>query len=88
MRFTDPWSAFLNVFTERRPRYYGGDGTIHATRHLDVEVCDGRVVAVWFRCQMLPFRQRDVESQRAAEMTGVDDPCDLIGVEVLDPGRC
>ena len=41
-------------------RYYGDGTTIHSTGHLDVEVFEGKVVAVWFRCQMLPFEQADV----------------------------
>lgn len=57
----------------RRPnlatRYYGGNGTIHRTGHLDVETRNGRVVAVWFRCQMLPFEQHELDSdERAKDM--------------------
>lgn len=38
--------------------FYGGDGTIHQTGHVDVQLNkDGDVVAVWFRCRMLPFEQ-------------------------------
>lgn len=53
-------------------RTYGFDGTIHGTEHLDVEVdAAGKVVAVWFRCQYLPFRQSAADSQRAADMTSM-----------------
>lgn len=53
-------------------RYYGGDGTIHRTGQLDVEVdAWGNVVAVWFRCQPLPFKQVRVAEPRAAEMRGM-----------------
>ena len=38
--------------------FYGGDGTIHQTGHVDVQLNkDGEVVAVWFRCRMLPFEE-------------------------------
>lgn len=46
-------------------RQYGPLGTVHRTTHLDVETCAGRVVAVWFRCQQLPFVQAKVSPQRA-----------------------
>jgi hypothetical protein len=37
-------------------RYYGDGGTIHASGTIDIQVdADGRVVAVWFRCQNLPW---------------------------------
>ena len=47
---------------------YGHDKTIHGTTHLDVEVRDGRVVAVWFRCMALPFVQHNTNLDRALEM--------------------
>ena len=38
--------------------FYGGDGTWHSTGTVDVQLNkDGDVVAVWFRCRMLPFTQ-------------------------------
>lgn len=49
--------------------FYGGDKTIHQTGHVDVQLNKhGQVVAVWFRCQMLPFKEsreytRDSEPQ-------------------------
>lgn len=72
----------------RPGRYYGDGGTIHASTALDVETTqDGRVVAVWFRCQMLPFEQVAVEGARASEMisaySGAEVPV-LTGVEVQD----
>lgn len=40
------------------PGFYGGNGTIHSTGTVDVQLNkDGDVVAVWFRCRMLPFTQ-------------------------------
>ena len=38
-------------------RIYGRDGTIHGTHYLDVETVGSEVIAVWFRCQLLPFKQ-------------------------------
>lgn len=50
-------------------RFYGRNGTIHGTEQLDVEIdAQGLVVAVWFRCQPLPFRQANVLNQRADDM--------------------
>lgn len=66
-------------------RFYGDGGTIHGTTQLDVEVDKhGTVIAVWFRCQMLPFRQVDVDDQRAALLRCSILP-KITGVEVLDP---
>lgn len=69
-------------------RYYGGDGTIHGNSELDVEVDSyGRVVAVWFRCQMLPFQQVQVDKRRADEMrtaAGEGGLPALTGVELSD----
>lgn len=66
-------------------RFYGDNGTIHGNTSLDVEVCDGRVVSVWFRCQQLPFKQSIVDAKRAKEMdeSHVEALC-LTGVEILD----
>lgn len=68
-------------------RYYGDGGTIHATRHLDVETHLGDVVAVWFRCRTLPFVQHEVDAARADAMrgSGATAPA-LTGVEVVDGG--
>lgn len=49
-------------------RFYGGEGTIHGTQHLHVETFRGTVVAVWFRCQPLPFEQCEVDGPRATDM--------------------
>lgn len=65
-------------------RFYGGDNTIHQTEQLQVEVSNGRVVSVWFRCQMLPFEQVDVGGSRVDEMTDNPYPTTvrLIGVQL------
>lgn len=66
-------------------RFYGDGGTIHGNTSLDVEVCDGRVVSVWFRCQQLPFRQLEVDSRRASDMEASHvEVLRLTGVEILD----
>lgn len=50
-------------------RIYGDDKTIHRTKVVDVEVNkDGKVVAVWFRCQPLPFKQSLADTGRANDM--------------------
>lgn len=46
-------------------RFYGDGGTIHGTTHLDVETRNGEVVAVWFRCSLLPFEQHEINHERA-----------------------
>lgn len=55
-------------FLREASREYGGIDTIHGSTLLDVEVHNGQVVSVWFRCQPLPFRQCDVTDSRAEEM--------------------
>lgn len=48
---------------------YGHGKTIHQTQELDIEVDEnGKVVAVWFRCIALPFKQMNVDNERAWEM--------------------
>lgn len=49
---------------------YGDDKTIHGTREVNVErdPDTGEVVAVWFRCMLLPFTDHVVEAERAEEM--------------------
>jgi hypothetical protein len=66
-------------------RYYGDGTTVHSSGHLDVEVFEGRVVAVWFRCQPLPFKQTDVSPERVAYTRGVTLP-EICGFELRDEG--
>ena len=48
---------------------YGDDRTIHTSGDVNVEIGPtGKVVAVWFRCRMLPFTQTRVDGFRALEM--------------------
>lgn len=82
----DPYDARQALCKETGTRYYGDGGTIHGTTHLDVEVHDGRVVSVWFRCQPLPYRQVEVAFARADSMTESyrTNKIALHGVEVKD----
>jgi hypothetical protein len=84
------WRRRQGEFKRTGTRYYGDGGTIHNSSKLDVEVdVGGKVVAVWFRCQALPFRQSMAEEQRAREMRNMytNHQCELHGVEVKDPPR-
>lgn len=48
---------------------YGNDKTWHDSTAVDVETDrHGNVVAVWFRCQMIPFEQHIVDESRARDM--------------------
>lgn len=77
-------SEVVEALNPDAPRFYGGVGTIHRTGHLDVEIHDGKVVSVWFRCQPLPFQQSDVDAVRAKDMRRCyeDLKLELHGVEV------
>lgn len=71
-------------------RFYGDGGTIHRSGELDVEVHAGKVVSVWFRCQLLPFGEHEVEADRAAEMLMAQSEVRgtaITGVHVTDPER-
>lgn len=68
---------------ERKPgtRTYGGNGTIHQTGFFDIETQHGVVVAVWFRCQPVPFRQVEVNSNRAVDMVSMyRDPANAYAI--------
>jgi hypothetical protein len=68
-----------------KSRTYGGTGTIHRTGYLDVETDrTGTVVAVWFRCQMLPFRQMNVKDDRAQSMLRTTGLPDIEAIELVD----
>jgi hypothetical protein len=47
---------------------YGHGRTIHGSKLVEVEVHDGKVVSVWFRCLALPFEQSEASKERADEM--------------------
>lgn len=69
-------------------RYYGDGGTIHGSHTIDIQINEhGNVVAVWFRCQELPFRVSFIDERGRPEPTGYGSTDDLpliTGVEVLD----
>jgi len=53
----------------KQSRSYGWSDTIHRGHEVNVETDDaGNVVAVWFRCQPLPFTQSNHGAARAADM--------------------
>ena len=66
----NPFSRWNRLQRAAKPgRFYGDGGTIHSSTWVDVEVDrQGRVVAVWFRCQQVPFTDTLVDDTRAAEM--------------------
>jgi hypothetical protein len=66
-------------------RYYGDGTTIHHTGKVNVELDeDGVVVAVWYRCMMLPFDQTIVSDSRARDMRSCKVEASLDGVIVTD----
>lgn len=82
-------AALAEVARVHGLRYYGSDGTIHGTEELNVEVFEGEPVAVWFRCQRVPFDFTRVERQRADEMLDAKVSDDLnqrlVGLVLRDP---
>lgn len=68
-------------------RFYGGDGTIHGTTQLNIEMENGEVVAVWYRCSALPFDVTEVHDNRAREMRKMyrqDTMPKIFGLELWD----
>ncbi len=63
---------------------YGHDKTIHQSKHLDVETHNGKVVAVWFRCAVLPFEQIEVDESRAEIMIDSHRLRGILAVEFED----
>lgn len=48
---------------------YGHKKTVHQSNQVDVEIDKfGNVAAVWFCCASLPFKQENVNDDRAQEM--------------------
>ena len=73
--------------TAEVPRVYGNDKTWHQTEQVNVEIHNGVVVAVWFRCTPLPFDVSDTDKNRAVEMTrmyGEGNIPGLVAVELID----
>lgn len=61
-------------------RFYGGQGTIHGNEKMDIETFEGKVVAVWFRCAMVPFTQVETNKSRASVMRGSQVPDRMLGI--------
>lgn len=73
-----------------KTRFYGDGGTIHNTTYLDIETKDGKVVAVWFRCQTLPFKQTEVDNNRTKSMLNAYkeySPPEIHGLNLVDTKR-
>jgi hypothetical protein len=76
--------AWLALFPGRR-LHYGDDGTVQRTGVLNVELDrHGRVVAVWFRCALLPFEQRTVEWERVKHLRTIYDAAVLPAITAID----
>ena len=87
----------IKVFKNPKLLHYGDDdsprgrNTVWGTAWLDVEASsDGKVVAVWFRCMPLPFKQHRVNKQRAEEMVDMyrqnsDAKLKAVEVEIEQP---
>jgi len=80
MNFANKWRKKQKLAAPSR--FYGDGGTIHGSGELDVEVHEGKVIAVWFRCQQLPFKQSPADAARVASVS--DATVKLTGVEVRD----
>lgn len=65
-------------------RYYGDGGTIHGDGTIDIQVIDGRVTEVWYRCQILPFRVFENENYSTSYGSPGTGLPFITGVEVLD----
>lgn len=71
-----------------RIRHYGDDGTIHRTGEVNVEVDrSGKVVAVWFRCAVLPFTQDVANEERARGLRRIYErpPRQITAIDFVDP---
>lgn len=62
-------SPDLNKNEHQRETFiYGRNKTIHNGGEVNVEIHNGKVVAVWFRCVHLPFTESEAGEARAADM--------------------
>ncbi len=65
--------------------HYGDDKTIHQSGYVDVELGpNGKVVAVWFRCAVVPFKETRVGRERADEMVHMYKEENVSRVEAID----
>jgi hypothetical protein len=78
------WQVRQNEFRKTGTRYYGDGGTVHNSIDLDIETYNGEVIAVWFRCQHLPFKQFKIDECRKRELERYPATVELHGVEVRD----
>lgn len=72
-----------------KTRVYGHDKTWHQTGEVNVELYEGRVVSVWFRCSLLPFTQTEVDLVRAGSMNRAYQPPwgqRIVAIEFEDRG--
>jgi len=65
--------GFLNRFKKTKEVRYGDNRTIHHNGYLDVEIYKGTVVAVWFRCLPLPFKETRIDADRAKSLKGINE---------------
>lgn len=68
---------------------YGGGNTIHQTQDVNIErdPRTGAVLAVWFRCMMLPFTDRIVDPARAQslrELSATSKQHGVVGIVFSD----
>lgn len=74
----------LQLFKRRKEneiKHYG-EHTIHSTGHLDVEVDDeGNVIAIWYRCITLPFRQVNISNERKLSLSNSMPDISITGID-------
>lgn len=76
-------AMFKKTEPKAKENFYGGDRTWHNTGTVDVQLNkDGDVVAVWFRCRMLPFTQSS--RYTADDVAGKQGPGSIKGVVFED----
>lgn len=63
---------------------YGYNKTIHRSKYLNVETDKtGKVVAVWFRCMRLPFKQSVVDKNRVKDLEQTESFPLIMGIDLL-----
>ena len=64
---------------------YGSNNTFHRDEEVDVEVDkNGKVVSVWFRCMQLPFKQINVNVDRAKSIKSSDKPFNIDSINFIE----
>lgn len=65
--------------------HYGDEATVHGNGEVNVEVdAHGRVVAVWFRCALLPFTQSNVGWDRVKSLRRTYESGVLMRITAID----